>query len=362
MRDRVTLADVAKLAGVSKASASMALSDTGRVAETTKKVVRRAAAELGYVPHFAASSLRSQKADTIALVLPHSARHVFSHPIFVELLEGITSVANELDLSVMLSTAKDNRDERSAYTRIVRGRRAAGVIIAAAAVSDPNPVEMVAAQYPLVVVGRSPVDGVTSVGIDDIGGAAMVTSHLVDAHGARRIGHVSGPLTHQSSLDKRGGYIDVLRQAGLTIDPRLSFEGNYEEESGRAAARQLLPELRSGDAVFFANDQMAVGAMEVWAAAGLAVPRDVLVVGYDDHPMASWVQPRLTTVGADYVAVGEMAARQLARLMEGLPVIPHHEFPSQLIVRESCGCAVTRPDSPNAGATGATQIPVDGDN
>jgi LacI family transcriptional regulator len=339
MAQRVTLADVARLAGVSKTSASMALSDSSRVAEQTKVNVRRAAAELGYVPHFAASSLRSQRADTIAVVLPHAAQHVFSHPVFIDMLEGISVVANELDMSVMLSTARSALDEQSAYSRIIRGRRAAGVIVAASSVRDRNPVEINASGYPVVLVGRLPgVAGVSTVGIDDLGGAAAAARHLIEVHGATRIGHVSGPLDHQSSLDKRDAYVAELRAAGLTIDPRLDYEGNYEEASGLRAAASLQPYLQPGDAVFFANDQMAIGAIEEWRRAGISVPGDVRVVAYDNHPMSRHATPPLTTVGADMVAVGQSAMRQLVRLIEGETDLEHIEYPTELIVRESCGC------------------------
>lgn len=336
---RVTLADVARLAGVSKTSASMALADSTRVARDTKIAVRKAASELGYVPHFAASALRTQRADAVAVVLPHVAQHVFSHPVFIDLLEGISIAANELDLSVVLSTARSAEDESSAYSRITRGRRAAGVIVAAASVHDPNPTEVHEAGYPVVVVGRMPrATGIASVGIDDVGGAVAVVRHLIEVHGATRIGHVSGPLDHQSSIDKRDGYVRALAEAGLTLDPRLFYEGDYEEASGHRAAVAMAPHLKTGDAVFFANDQMAIGAIAAWRAAGLSIPRDVRVAAYDNHPMSRLATPPLTTVDADMIGVGARALAQLNRLIHGESNLPPIEFPTHLIVRESCGC------------------------
>jgi DNA-binding LacI/PurR family transcriptional regulator len=317
----------------------MALADSSRVADDTKVRVRKAASDLGYVPHFAASSLRSQRADTIAVVLPHVSQHVFSHPVFIDLLEGISTAANNLDLSVLLSTARSAEDESSAYSRIIRGRQAAGVIVAAASVHDTNPREVHEAGYPVVVVGRLPPSSdVTSVGIDDIGGAMAVIRHLIDVHGTKRIGHVSGPLDHQSSIDKRDGYVTALAKAGLSIDPRLFFEGNYEEAAGHEAALALQPHLQPGDAIFFANDQMAIGAIEEWRRAGIRVPLDVRVVSYDNHPMSRHASPPLTTVGADMVGVGETALKQLNRLIRGERNLAAIEFPTNLIVRQSCGC------------------------
>lgn len=339
MSTRVSLADVARLAGVSKTSASMALADSSRVASETKMRVRKAAGELGYVPHFAASALRSQRADTIAVVLPHVSQHVFSHPVFIDLLEGISSAANTLDLSVLLSTARSAEDESSAYSRIIRGRQAAGVIVAAASIHDPNPREVHEAGYPVVVVGRLPRSSdVVSVGIDDIGGAKAVIRHLIEAHKTTRIGHVSGPLDHQSSIDKRDGYVAAVAEAGLSIDPRLFFEGNYEEASGHEAALALQPHLQPGDAIFFANDQMAIGAIEEWRNLGIRVPEDVRVVSYDNHPMSRHASPPLTTVGADMVGVGDAALQQLNRLIHGETDLAPIEFPTNLIVRQSCGC------------------------
>lgn len=339
MNARITLADVARLAGVSKTSASMALADSSRVASATKATVRKAADELGYVPHFAASALRTQRSDAVAVVLPHVAQHVFSHPVFIDLLEGVSTAANELDLSVVLSTARSAEDESSAYSRITRGRRAAGVIVAAASVHDANLDQIHNAGYPVVVVGRlARQSTVASVGIDDIGGAVAAMRHLIEVHGVRRIGHVSGPLDHQSSIDKRDGYVKALADAGLTVDPRLFFEGNYEESSGHDAAQALLPHLQNGDAVFFANDQMAIGAIEQWRSAGLRVPEDVRVASYDNHPMSRHATPPLTTVGADMIGVGAKALEQLHRLIHGETNLAPIEFPTELIVRESCGC------------------------
>ena len=355
MPERVTLADVARLAGVSKTSASMALAGSPRVAGETKLRVRRAASELGYVPHFAAAALRSQRADSVAVALPHVARHVFSHPVFIDLLEGISAAANELDLSVLLSTARSARDESSAYSRILRGRQAGGVIVAAASVHDLNPDDIHRAGYPVVVVGRLPrSSAVASVGIDDIGGARAAVLHLARHHGTIRIGHVSGPLDHQSAIDKRDGYIAALAEAGLTMDPRLFFEGDYEESSGRAAALALLPHLRPGDGIFFSNDQMAIGAIGAWREQGLRVPEDVRVVAYDNHPMARHTSPPLTTVDADMVEVGNLALRQLHRLLEGETGLAPIELPTRLVVRRSCGCTAEEAGKAEAAPAAAT--------
>lgn len=336
---RSNLADVARLSGVSLTSASMALSDSPRVAADTKARVQEAARSLGYVRHSAASSLRSQRIDAIAVVVPHDTRHVFSHPYFIDLIEGILAATNERDVNAILSTARTGADEGSAYSRILRGRAAAGVIIAAASTTDENLIEVMRAGYPVVIVGRMPNHSeINTVGVDDIAGAQSAVKHLIEVHGARRIGHVSGPLKHQSAIDKRAGYVRALTDARLDINPRLQQEGDYTEESGARAAERLVEELDRCDALFFANDQMAVAAIDYFSRNELEVPRDIQVVGYDDHPLSGHARPALTTVGADMVQVGQQAVGLLLQQLNGEERVEHLEFPTTLVVRESCGC------------------------
>lgn len=336
---RVKLEDVAKLSGVSITSASMALSDSPRVAESTKERVRHAAQQLGYVPHAGASALRSQKVDSIAVVVPHDTQHVFSHPYFMSLLEGVLAVSNENDISAILSTARTASDETSAYSRILQGKKASGVIVAAAATNDENVSRLTEMGYPLVVVGREPRHSdLVTVGLDDFGGARAAVKHLIDVHGAERIAHVSGPLNHQSSVDKRDGYLSALSDAGLQLNLHLQFEGDYTEASGAEAARRFLPALRDCDAIFFGNDQMAVGAVNELEGEGISIPGDVKIVGYDDHPMLRYLRPALTTVRGDTVLVGLEAMNRLVALMDGRTDVTSVELPTELIVRESCGC------------------------
>lgn len=342
-RRRQTLGDVARLAGVSLTTASMALSDSPRVAAATKVKVRGAAEQLSYVPHSAGQALRAQRVGAIAVVVPHSTQHFFSHPVLIDLLEGIMSVANRRDLMTVLSTSNEEDDVDSAYARISRGRRADGVIVVAAASTDVHAAHLSRAGYPVVVVGRSPLlASVSSVGVDDVGGAYEATHHLIERHGATRIAHVSGPLHHQSAVDKRDGFVAALRDAGLNLNPRLQFEGDHTEQSGWKVAQELLPLLDQIDAVFCANDQMAMGLLQSFREAAIDVPHRVALVGYDDHPVIRFAQPALATVGADMVRVGAMAAERLIEIVESGDQDPVHTLlPTTLLARASCGCGGT---------------------
>jgi DNA-binding LacI/PurR family transcriptional regulator len=338
---RSTLKDVARLAGVSPATASMALADNPRVSEAAKAAVRAAAAQLGYVPHAAGRALRSQRVGAIAVVLPHSSEHVFSHPTLTALLEGVVSVAAENDLSTVLSTSRSELDEASAYRRLMQGRQADGLIVASASVADANVIELARSAYPLVVVGRVPhLPHVTAVCLDDRHGGEVATRHLLQVHGVRRIAHISGPLGHQSAQDKLAGYHAGLVAAAIAPDPALEVEGDYSDGGGYEAVEELLRRNTAFDAVFAANDQMALGAADALRAHGLAVPDDVLLVGYDDILLARYASPALTSVQGDMAAVGALAARRLLSLMDGHPVPEPITFlPTGLVVRRSCGCA-----------------------
>ena len=344
---RQSLGDVARLAGVSLTTASVALSGSPGVAADTRRRVEQAAEQLGYVPDSAGRALRSRRAGALAVVVPHSTRHFFSHPVLVDLLEGVTSVANEHDLITILSTSATEEDEETAYNRVTRGRRADGLIVFAAATTDIHAAQLARAGYPVMFVGRAPLmPDVRSVGLDDVGGAYAVTQHLIEVHGARRIAHISGPLRHQSAVDKRDGYVAALRDAGLTINPRLQIEGDYTEQSGWKAAHELLPHLSTFEAVFCANDQMAMGALQVLQEAGAWGPGGVYLVGYDDHPLSRFVRPALTTVSADLVNVGREASARLLRVMGGEDVRPlHASLPTQILIRGSCGCPPAAADS-----------------
>lgn len=340
MARRSTLKDVAKLAGVSLASASMALSDSPRVAAATKEAVRAAAAQLGYVPHAAGRALRSRRVGAIAVVLPHSSEHVFSHPTLTALLEGIVAVAADRDLSTVLSTSRTERDEASAYQRFMHGREADGVIVAAAAVADANLIQLVRSSYPVVLVGRAPhLPEATAVGLDDLHGGEVATKHLVEVHGARRIAHIAGPLGHQSAMDKLTGYQTALVSAAIAPDPALVVESDYSDGGGYEAVEELFRRKTPFEAIFAANDQMALGASEALRARGLAVPGDVPLVGYDDILLARYADPPLTSVHGDMAAVGALAATRLLDLVDGQPASEHLTLlPTGLVVRRSCGC------------------------
>ena len=337
-RPTVTLRDVADAVGISRSAASMALADHPRISETTKAAVRAAAASIGYVANSAGRALRAGRSDSIAVVVPNTGQHVFGHPYFMLLLVGVTAAANDHDAMLMVSTNPDETHGVAAYERVLRSQAAAGAIIASASINDLNVNRMVDGSMPVVLIGRFPhLPTAVSVSVDDVAGAATITRHLVADHGLRRIGHISGPLDHQTAIDRYEGFRAALAGSGGATHA-LAI-GDFSEESGRTAAAELLDSMPDVDAIFAANDEMAYGALLELRARGRRVPEDIALAGYDDFGVSRLVTPALTTVRVPAEDLGRRAAELLFGLMDDtVPPAAHPVLPVELIVRDSCGC------------------------
>ena len=332
----VTLADVAAAAGVSVSAVSMALADHPRIGSQTKQQIHSLAEELGYVSNSAARSLRSQRSGTIALIVPNTGQHVFGHPYFMQLLVGLSEVLNARGASLLVSTNPDERHGVVAYERVLRSKAGDGAIVASAAVDDVNVLRLVDSGLPVVLVGHYPaVADAVSVAVTDVDGARAATEHLRKVHGLKDIAHISGPLNHQTSIDRLAGFRAGLGRGGGSA---LVVAGDFGEESGTAATRELLDQHPGLQAIFAANDEMAYGALLELRSRGLRVPEDVALVGYDDFGVSRLTTPALTTVSVPAADVGRRAATRLLDLIEGIAQEGQETLPVTLTIRESCGC------------------------
>jgi len=321
----------------------MALADHPRIGAPTKERVRAAAQQLGYVTNSAGRALRAQTSGSIALVVPNTGRHVFGHAYFMHLLVGVTDVSNKRDSHVIIATNPDEQHGVAAYERVLRSRAADGAIVASAAVNDSHLNRLVDSGLAVVLLGRFPhLPHALSVAIDDVTAAEKATSHLIDEHGAKQLVHISGPMAHQSAIDRYEGFRQSLTLHGLP-HPRHFLTGDYSEESGRMAMRHLLQSKTTFDAVFAANDEMAIGAMSELRAAGRQVPGDVALMGYDDFGLSRLTTPSISTVRVPAQQIGSLAAELLFALISGRRPDGerHTTLPVQLIRRESCGCPST---------------------
>ena len=312
----------------------MALRDHRRISEEARARVQAAAAELGYVRNAAGQALREQRAGAIAVVVPNTGHHVFSHPYFMHLLEGVNEAANQRDAVVMISTSQDKEHGVAAYERILRSRRTDGAIVASAAVDDPNVKRMATSGLPIVVIGEWGAGaGVSSVALPDRLAAAALCRHLVEAHGHEGIAHISGPVEHQTGRDRLAGYRDVVG-----ADPTaLVRHGAYDEHSGVEAMTSMLDDGEKFSAVFCANDEMAYGALQAARTRGVRVPEELAIVGFDDFGLARVLDPPLTTIRAPAREMGRRAAEFLFEVIDGDQ--PRHAVVEvDMVLRRSCGC------------------------
>ncbi|MFD1720353.1 LacI family DNA-binding transcriptional regulator [Amnibacterium endophyticum] len=335
----VTLKDVAERVGVTPAAVSMALSGSRRISTATADRIRQTAADLGYVPSSAAKALRSRRSGAIAVIVPNSTQHVFGHSYFMHVLTGVSSAANERDVQVLISTSASEASGLTAYERVMRSRTADGAIVTSAAIGDTNIERLTASGLPVVLLGNYPdLPTATSVGWDDVQASQMVTAHLIEEHGARRLLHVTGPLDHQTAVDRREGFLRATRAAGIEAGAAIA-EGDFSERSGFDALAGYDLGGAGFDAVVFANDDMAFGGLQRLRVLGLRAPEDVAVVGFDDFGLSRTTDPGITSVHVPAEELARIAAERLFALIDESQTAPtRDDLQVSLVRRRSCGC------------------------
>lgn len=331
----VSLNDVARAAGVSMSTASLALRTEKRVSPETRARVLDAARSLHYVPNELGRSMRYGRTQTIGIVIQQTPEHIFSHPYFTETIGGITEAAVAADYTVLLSVSAQEESE-DAYLRFLNSGRADGAILLAAPINDCHARLIAESGLAVVVLGEWRHElPVFSVGIDDRAAAMTIVEHLID-QGYRHIAHVTGKPGHAPSLRREEGYRAALAAAGRTPDPALTIHGDFSVESGRLAMRSLLNQTLCPDAVFAASDEMAVGALQIMRERGLRVPEQIALAGFDDIPVAALTDPPLTTVHHPMREMGRAAAHLLLAQIDRKAGEPTPEtFPTHVVVRAS---------------------------
>jgi LacI family transcriptional regulator len=334
----LTLEEIAKLAGVSRSTVSRVINDQPNVRTPVRERVWHVIRETGYQPHAAARSLVTRRTRIVGVIIPEAVTKLFTDPFFPYLLCGITQTCNSQGYHLMLSLFNGPAGPEEMYRRVVGGGHLDGVVVASTRVDDPLIGRLLDDNLPFVMVGRYPDERVRYVDIDNVAAARMAVDHLARL-GHRRIGTVTGPLKTPSAADRLEGYRQAMETHRLPVDEALIVEGDFTEASGMAAARRLLS--LPVTAIFAASDIMALGALKVIRESDLQVPQDVALVGFDDVPIATALQPALTTVRQPIEQMGSMAADLLLSLLqsppEGRQLAQKLILPTKLIVRESCG-------------------------
>ena len=297
-----TIRDVARRAQVSVASVSRALNGLDNVSEDMRERVSEAARELGYVPHAGARSLSLSRTNAIGVVLPALHGEFFS-----EIVRGMDAAASSHGYLLLLSNMHAESRSGTAVLRAMRGR-VDGLLLMAPHVRDEELVEALPAGLPTLLINtRGEHAGCPGIHLDNAAGARAVAEHLL-ALGRRRIVHIAGPAGNIDAQERADAFVGALGQrADVTV---TTVPGDFLEESGERAVKDLLARGIDFDAIFAANDNMAIGAFDALRAAGLRVPEDVAVAGFDDIPLAAHVG--LTTVR---VRIAELGERALERLL-----------------------------------------------
>ena len=340
----VTLTDVAKLAGVSVATASKALNAREQVAPATRVRVLQAAEQLSFQPNVLARGLISGRSRTIGLLTEELSER-FAFPV----LRGVENALGNEQMCVLLGDARGDVIRRQHHIRALLSRQVDGFII----LGDSNDVQpSLAREIPVPAVyvyGESDDPAELSVLADDQGGGQLATEHLI-ALGRRRIAHITGPQTYRAARDRVAGLQSVLSNAGLSLVGGGVHYGEWSQRWGRHAAVMVMNASPDIDAVFCGNDQIATGVVETLLDLGRRVPEDVAVVGYDNwEVLAAECRPPLTTIDLNLEQLGATAAEYLFAALDGRQTSGVIRQPCRLVVRDSTGPVRYRGD-PRPGA------------
>ncbi|MCE7000229.1 LacI family transcriptional regulator [Saccharothrix sp. S26] len=340
-----TIREIAQLCGVSVATVSRVFNQPLTVSKEKREVVERVARELDYRPNESARALATKRSGLIGLVWDTDHRRPgWRHPYLQELLIGLKSALSAHGYHLLMLATSGSAALRAvgasladpvAYVNMTRRHHLGGLVLIDSGSDAPAFAAFAQSGLPCVAVDVD-VDGprATYVTSDNVGGAAMAVRHLVEA-GHRRIATITGPRANRPAADRLDGFRAAMAEAGLAVPPEYVVEGDFYRPSGQSATRSLIALPEPPTAVFCAGDEMAVGALLAARHAGLRVPDDLAVVGFDDIELAALVEPPLTTLAQDKAGIGVAAARAVLTMVHGGEKPPPAFLPTRLVVRSS---------------------------
>lgn len=330
---QATIRDVARAAAVSVASASRALNGHASVLPATRERILNAARALAYVPHAGARSLSMARAHTIGVVLPDLHGEYFS-----EIVRGMGAAARARGFQLLLSNMHADPAQAASALGAMRGR-VDGLVIMAPDLDVDALAASLPRGLPVVLVNAPAVGTHPSLEVENRAAASAMVAHLV-ASGRCRIVHIAGPAVNREAVARREGFLAAIAQAGIATGADV-LDGDFEEAAGAQIGRHLAATPGIADAVFAANDNMAIGCLLALREAGVDVPGGIAVAGFDDIPAARYISPALTTMRVD---IADLGARSIARLLQAIDdeAGPQHQtLHPELVVRASTGPANT---------------------
>lgn len=326
-----TIYDVSFLAGVSLATVSRVVNNTGKVSDKTRQKVHDAMAKLDYRPNTIAQSLASNRSNSVGVLVSQ-----LDGPFYGPMMREIESALRAANKHVIIAAGHSDAAQEKDAVEFLLSRGCDALIVDAEILSNEYLQTLCAGKTPVVLINRH-VDGIEDrcVHLNNLEGGLLATGHVLE-HGHKRIAYISGPLFKLDARERLEGHKQALKAHGIAFDEQLFFEGDFREEGGYEGMAALLERGIGFSAVVCANDQMASGAIALCLEKGLQVPKDISFVGFDNIPFPRYISPKLTTVCNPIQDMGRMAANWVLRhVYDDSSIDFCHRFEPQLVVRES---------------------------
>jgi LacI family transcriptional regulator len=333
---RITSFDVAKKSGVSRTTVSLVLNNVSGISirDVTRQRVIQVAKELNYHPDSRGRKLASGRSNTIGLVLRQSHEQVVADALLPQVLLGIEQAATAQGFQVLLKPLEP--EDCDGYMRLIHENHVDGIILSGPRLNEEEIIRLHQTGLSVMLMGQLPESGLPFVDIDAVDGSSRAVKHLIE-HGHKRIAMITNAsLEYTSAQQRRSGYQKALTETGIELDDSLIQEGAYTPASGNIAMGKLLELTLRPTAVFVASDVVSLGAIRAIKQAGLRIPQDMAVVGFDDIPLADYYDPPLTTIRIPAFELGRSAGDRLIRLVLGESLNQEGVLlESELVIRRS---------------------------
>lgn len=334
---RTTIKDIARECGVSLSTVSLVLNNNPRISQATREKVLESIERHQYQPNAFASSLASRSSHVLSVVVPH-LNHVFADVYFGEIVSGVYEHATDLGYKVMLDVANQRFVNSREFIKVMKSRRADGVLFIGSSIYDEYLMELEHSGYPFVLINHYfPGRGINHIVADYKQSATLAADHLTSL-GHKTIGMLAGTTTH-TALAFRDQFIKTCAVRGVASDKLIWADGWFTEQGGYEGTEWLLAKNPGITAIMAGNDKMAIGAMRYLARKGLKVPQDISILGMDDIPPAQFTNPGLSTIRHDLYKLGSMAVDGVLSIFKKQTGTYQETIPVTLVERESTGPA-----------------------
>lgn len=337
---KITSKDIAELSGVSRTTVSLVLNNVPgvRIPEETRQRILEAARRLNYHPNAAARSMVSGRTKVIGFVMRQSAEQAYGDHFLPSVLHGLAQAAASHGYRTLFEPIHPET-KNDTYLKLIHERHVDGLVLSGPRSDDEELLRLYSEGLPVVLLGQFPGENIPFVDVDNVGGAACATEHLIGL-GHRRIGMITNaPLVYTASIDRLTGYRRALEEAGIAYNEALVRYGDFSPHGGATAMEALLLLPEPPTAVFVASDTVALGTLQVIRRYQRRVPEDIALVGFDDIPLVAYTDPPLTTIRLPSYDLGWNAADKLIRIISGEQAnhVTNTILPTELVIRASCG-------------------------